>query len=108
LYDTGFIEKYGYGIAMIREECRKHPLVSVEFRTAANKFEVIFKKDVQSVLDEIDRSILKILSTPKRSGEIAKELGISKPSVLSRLKKLEGLRLIRKEGKSPHIRYRTV
>ena len=108
LYDTGFIEKYGYGIMMIREECKKHPLVNVEFKATANKFEVIFKKDVQSVLDEIDKNILKILSTPKRSGEIAKELGISKPTVLSHLKKLEGLRLIRKEGRSPHIRYRTV
>jgi len=108
LYDTGFIEKYGYGIVMIREECKKHPLVNVEFKATANKFEVIFKKDVQSMLDEIDKNILKILSTPKRSGEIAKELGISKPTVLSHLKKLEGLRLIRKEGRSPHIRYRTV
>jgi ATP-dependent DNA helicase RecG len=108
LYDTGFIEKYGCGIVMIREECKKHPLVTVEFKATANKFEVIFKKDVQSILEEIDRNILKILSTPKRSGEIAKELGISKPTVLSHLKKLEGLGLVKKEGISPHIKYRTV
>ena len=108
LYDTGFIEKYGYGIIMIREECKKHPLVTVEFKATPNKFEVIFKKDVQSILEEIDKSILKILSTPKRSSEIAKELGISKPTVLSHLKKLEGLGLVKKEGRSPHIKYRTV
>lgn len=106
LYDAGFIEKYGYGIVMIREECEKHPLVSVEFKATANKFEVIFKKDVGSLLDEIDKNILKILSTPKRSGEIAKELGISKPTVLSHLKKLEGLGLVKKEGMGPQVKYR--
>ena len=108
LYDTGFIEKYGYGIVMIREECKKHPLVTVEFKATANKFEVIFKKDVESILEEIDKNILKILTTPKKSGEIAKELRISKPTVLSRLKKLEGLGLVKKEGKGAHIKYRAV
>ncbi len=106
LYDTGFIEKYGYGIVMIREECKKHPLVSVEFKSTANKFEVIFKKDVESILEEIDKRILKILNTPKKSSEIAKELGISKPTAISHLKKLESLGLIKKEGKGAHIKYR--
>lgn len=108
LYDTGFIEKYGYGIVMIREECKKHPIADVEFKVAADKFEVIFKKDVEHLLDELDRNILKILIMPKKSGEIARELGISKPTVLSHLKKLEGLGLVKKEGKSPHIKYKVV
>jgi len=96
LYDTGFIERYGYGITMIREECKKHPLVNVEFKTTASKFEVIFRKEVERLLDETDRSILKVLSVPRKSGEIATELGLSKPTVLSRLKKLEGLGLVKK------------
>ncbi len=56
----------GYDIVMIREECKKRPLVGVEFKATANKFEVIFKKDVQSVLDEIDKGILKISSVPRK------------------------------------------
>ncbi len=108
LYDTGFIEKYGYGIILIREECKKHPFVNVEFKATANKFEVIFKKDVENMLDETDKNILKILSTPKRSSEIARELGISKPTVLSHLKRLESLGLVKKEGKSPNIKYKAV
>ncbi|WP_245618530.1 ATP-binding protein [Methanogenium cariaci] len=32
LYDTGYIERYGFGIKMIEEEVRKHPFCSVEFR----------------------------------------------------------------------------
>lgn len=106
LYDAGFIEKYGYGIVMIREECEKHPVASVEFKATANKFEVIFGKEVGSLLDEVDKSILKILSTPKKSGELAKELGVSKPTVLSHLKKLEGLGLVKKEGRGPQVKYR--
>jgi ATP-dependent DNA helicase RecG len=81
---------------MIREECKKHPLVNVEFKTTASKFEVIFRKEVERLLDETDRSILKALSVPRKSGEIARELGLSKPTVLSRLKKLEGLGLVKK------------
>lgn len=108
LYDTGFIEKYGYGIVMIREECEKHPLVRVEFKATANKFEVVFRKEVGDILDEMDRSILRILSTPKKSGEIAGELGVSKPTVITRLKKLESLGLVRREGRGPQVRYKTV
>ena len=108
LYDSGFIEKYGYGILMMREECKKHPFVNVEFKTTANKFEVIFRKDVKSLLDEIDRDILRILSSPKRSSEIAKELGISKPTVIAHLKKLEGLGLIEKEGSGPQVKYKAI
>ncbi|WP_203218963.1 ATP-binding protein [Geoglobus acetivorans] len=108
LYDTGFIEKYGYGIVMIREECEKHPMVRVEFKATASKFEVVFRKEAGDILDELDRSILRILSTPKRSGEIAGELGVSKPTVITRLKKLESLGLVRREGRGPQVRYRIV
>ncbi len=108
LYDAGFIEKYGYGIITIRKECEKHPFVNVEFKTAPNKFEVIFKKDMTKLIDETDEKILALLITPKKSSEIAKEIGLSKPTIIERLKRLEKLKLIKKEGKGPRIRYRVV
>ncbi|MDQ1253117.1 MAG: ATP-dependent helicase RecG [Euryarchaeota archaeon] len=44
LYDTGFIERYGYGIQLIKNETENHPLCSVTFKPDPNRFAVIFKK----------------------------------------------------------------
>ncbi len=108
LYDAGYIEKYGYGLRLIREECRKHGLVEVEFRSSANRFEVVFRKKTEEMLDEIDRKILEFLIVPRRSGEIAEYIGLSKPSVLRRLEKLEALGLVRATGKGSHRRYELI
>ncbi|WP_367270969.1 ATP-binding protein [Thermococcus sp.] len=105
LYDSGYIEKYGYGVRMIRSECKKHGLVDVEFRSSANRFEVVFKKASAKMLDEIDRKIIEFLSIPRRSGEIAEYVGLSKPSVLRRLKKLESLGLVMSVGNGSQRRY---
>jgi len=105
LYDAGYIEKYGYGLRLIREECRKHGLVEVEFRSTANRFEVIFKKKTGEFLDDTDRKILEFLSIPRRSGEIAEYVGLSKPSVLKRLEKLEALGLVRAVGRGSQRKY---
>ncbi|WP_297091929.1 RNA-binding domain-containing protein [Thermococcus sp.] len=105
LYDSGYIEKYGYGLRMIKSECERHGLVEVEFRSSANRFEVVFKKTSAKMLDEIDRKIIEFLSIPRRSGEIAEYVGISKPSVLNRLKKLESLGIVRPVGSGSQRRY---
>lgn len=105
LYDTGFIERYGYGIRLIRREVAEYPFCSVEFSTVPNRFSVTFKRTVGSRVDEMDRRILEVIHSPRRSGEIAGEVGLSKPTVLRRLKTLEGLGLVRKEGAGAHVRY---
>jgi DNA-binding MarR family transcriptional regulator len=58
------------------------------------------------MLDGVDENILKVLSTSKKSSEIAKEIGVSKPTVVAHLKKLEGLGLVKKEGGRPQTKYR--
>jgi len=104
-YDVGYIEKYGYGIRMIREECKRHGLVSVDFKSSPNRFEVVFKKRTEELLDNVDRKILQLLVIPRRSGEISEAIGLSKPAVVERLKKLESLGLIRKTGRGAHVKY---
>ena len=104
-YDVGYIEKYGYGIRMIREECKRHGLVSVDFKSPPNRFEVVFKKRTEELLDNVDRKILQLLVIPRRSGEISEAIGLSKPAVVERLKKLESLGLIRKTGRGAHVKY---
>ena len=105
LYDTGFIERYGYGIRLIRHEVAEHPLCSVAFSTAPNRFSVTFRRQTGSLTDETDRRILDAIRIPRRSGEIAGEVGLSRPTVVRRLRTLEGLGLARKEGAGAHVRY---
>ena len=62
LYDMGYVERYGFGIARIREECDAHPLVDVVFRTATLRTEVRFEQTAQTFdLDALDSDILRHL-----------------------------------------------
>ena len=105
LYDAGFIERYGYGIRLIRHEVAEHPFCSVTFSTLPNRFSVIFKKQTDSLIDETDQKILGAIHNPRRSSEIAGEVGLSRPTGVRRVKTLEGLGLVRREGAGAHTRY---
>ncbi|KUG19018.1 hypothetical protein ASZ90_011262 [hydrocarbon metagenome] len=105
LYDSGYIERYGFGIKMIEEEVATHPMCSVEFKAAPSTFTVIFKKVVSSSLDDTDNQILKLIHVPMKSGEIASRLNVSKNTVLRRIEKLEKLGLAEKKGSGPHTYY---
>ena len=105
LYDTGFIERYGFGIRLIYGETEKHPISSVTFDDTPNRFTVVFKKNLSVMMDDVDARILKLVIDPMKSSNIASHIGVSKPTVIRRLKKLEQLKLIRKIGKGAHTRY---
>ncbi len=108
MYDMGYIEKYGYGIRMMQEECEKHPLVKLKFNLRPYITEVIFQKTIkQQILDKLDNEIIKILKEQgeSTSGEIARKLSISKPTAIKHLKKLIGLGLIKEKGRGPARRY---
>jgi ATP-dependent DNA helicase RecG len=64
LYDTGFIERYGYGIQLIKRETENHPLCSVTFKNDSNRFTVIFKKTLSLILDDYDKQILQSAVSP--------------------------------------------
>lgn len=105
LYDTGFIERYGYGIRMVHDEVKKHSRCTIQFHSTTGGFIAIFRKTLPSDLDPKDREILNHLQIHKKSGELALTIGISKPTLLRRLKHLEEMKLIRKEGSGAHTRY---
>jgi len=105
LYDTGYIERYGFGIKMIENEVKNHPLCSVEFRAAPATFSVIFRKDVSSAIDDTDNKILKLLNMPLKSSDLASRLEISKNTVLRRVRKLKNLGLVEKKGSGSHTYY---
>lgn len=106
LYDTGFIERYGFGIRMIQREVERHGHCSVSFSGASNRFSVTFSKKRDALIDTTDREILEAIREPMKSSEIAGVVGLSKPTVVRRLKYLVGLRLAVKEGSGAHVRYR--
>lgn len=105
LYDTGFIERYGFGIRLIYEETEKHPISSVTFNSTPNRFIVEFKKNLSTIMDDVDARILELVIDPMKSSNIASSIGVSKPTVIRRLKKLEQLRLVQKIGEGAHTRY---
>ena len=109
LYDIGYIEKWGTGIYRMKQACREHPLVDLKFNIQPYYTEVIFEKrgDVGDLLDEKDREILDVISTlgRARSSEIAKRVGLSKTSVVARLKKLEKLGLVSRRSRGAKTYY---
>ncbi len=66
---------------------------------------MVFKKNLSTIMDDVDARILKLVIDPMKSSNIASHIGVSKPTVIRRLKKLEQLRLIRKIGEGAHTRY---
>jgi len=106
LYDTGFIERYGYGIKMIRSEVKQYPGLTLNFNIRSHRFELTIKKDLETLLNETDLRILKILIEPMKSSEISKNIGTTKPTTIHHLKKMEQLGLIKKVGTGPQTKYK--
>ncbi len=105
LFDTGYIERFGFGIKMIEEETRTHKYCTVEFKISQGSFTVLFRKNIKAALDEMDHKILKLVQIPAKSGEIAERLDLSKNTILRRINKLEKLGLVEKKGSGPGTRY---
>lgn len=107
MYDTGYIEKYGMGIVLMRKLCRDHPLVDLDFISKGYSFKVVFKLSVDKLgLDDIDEKIISILSkNPSSSTELARKIGLSKQAVVKRLNKLIELGLVNKRGRGWRTKY---
>ncbi len=105
LFDTGFIERYGHGINMIRAEVKKKPWLKLDFDSRPHRFELTFLRNFDILLDHVDMEILKILTEPKKSGEISEVIGLSKPSVLFHIKKMMRFGFIKKVGEGPQTKY---
>ena len=98
----------GGAIAGIREECDAHPLVDVVFRTATLRTEVRFEQAAQTLdPDAVDSDILRYLGGRTRPARALVELlGVSRQAVNKRVRRLETLSLIEREGRGRATRYR--
>jgi len=107
MYDLGYTEKYGSGIIKIKQECQDHPLVNVYFHLKPFMTEIEFKKEKELKMDQTNQKIITYLTgDAKKSSEIAKFIGLSKQTTLTRLQSLLAVGLIRAQGKGPEIRYK--
>jgi len=106
LFDLGYVERYGFGITRIRQECDDHPLVSVSFRSGVIRTEVVFTRTGKD-LDAADQQILgRLGGGPCASGELAAHLGVTRQAINPRLRRLVSLGLVVREGRGPATRYR--
>jgi ATP-dependent DNA helicase RecG len=107
MFDIGYVERYGIGLKRIVDSCKEHPLVDVEFQLSSYRTKVIFKKYIDSKLDDIDSKILTYIFSEEnvKSEDIAAEIGISKRYVTARLRNLSTLGLVIKKGKGKATRY---
>ncbi|MCD6478673.1 MAG: putative DNA binding domain-containing protein [Candidatus Diapherotrites archaeon] len=105
LYSTGYIERYGYGIQKIMDECARHPVARVEFASTAYKVDVIFTKKLPgAVMDEKDRYIVTMVEKNKSLAEISGSLGMSRTAIWKRIKKLEALGILKKVARGKYIK----
>jgi ATP-dependent DNA helicase RecG len=106
MYEIGMIERYGYGIRMMRKEIENLKGFRLDFKVTPNRFEVIIERSVSLNLDQLDTKILGLLNEELRSGDLSKRTGSTKPTIIAHLKKLEQLGLIEKKGAGPQTKYR--
>ncbi len=107
MYDLGYIEKYGSGIKMIREECEKHGMVKVVFEKRPYFTKVTFIKEKKYFLSKTEEKILNILyGNELRSSEISQRAKLSKPTVLKILSGLIKKGFVEKIEKGPFTKYK--
>lgn len=106
LYDFGLVERYGYGITNMQTEVGHHPFCKLTFDIVPSRVDVVFTKVLKKGIDEIDQKIIAILKeNPMGSTNISGFVGLSKVSVVNRLKRLESIGLVKRIGKGPTTVY---
>ena len=105
LYDMGYIERYGQGMIMMREEAKKHDGLELSFDVSSNRFALRLFNDIEVALDRTDHDILSYIGEDVSSSILSDRVGLSIPAVLKRLKRMENMGLIKKTGRGPKTRY---
>jgi predicted HTH transcriptional regulator len=107
MYEKDYIEKFGVGISRVKKICEAHPLVSVRFEVKQYYTSVIFEKTKKFPhFDDLDQKIyLFIKEGANTSSQLVTKLGLSKVSLLKRIKKLKLLGVVKEHGKGRAVYY---
>ncbi len=108
MYGIGYIERYGSGIERMKELCEKRGIkVNYTIQPFQTTLEFVLPKVSTFEIDERDVEILGFVrSGINTSKALAERLGVSKVSVVKRLKELERLGLVRRIGRGRKTRYK--
>lgn len=105
--DLNYLEEYGRGIDLVFSSMRSTGLPRPVFRNAANMFTVTLLGGRFSGLSERQLAVWQIVLNRSRvtAKAIAEQLGASKPTVVTDLRKLVELGLVVSIGSGPSVTY---
>lgn len=105
MYDIGYIERYGFGIVKMKKLCEDHPSCRLDIIKGPDAT-VKLIRDVKEGIDETDRRIISLLTGRwMQSLEISKKIGLTKPAVLHRIKRLMNIGIVKISGRGPRTKY---
>jgi ATP-dependent DNA helicase RecG len=108
LHDVGLIERYGRGIALMREEAGRHKDMALRFNPRPNRFSVEVERLIESLLDEIDRKIIDGFIVPGPLAPLLDSLGLSRPTIVKRINRLIVIGLLTRRGGGRSTVYATI
>jgi len=119
MYDIGFVEKYGTGIYLIKEECKKHGMSEPKYETGPRETAVSFKSPGKAVLlSEIEKDTSELNERMKKGLKYALNEGsisnreyrkineVSNYTANIELSKLTDLGILEQIGKGRSVRYK--
>jgi len=105
--DLNYLEEYGRGIDLVFSNMRRLGLPRPVFRNSANMFAVTLLSKRFSSLTERQLAVWQVVLNRSRlpAKSIAEQVAVSKPTVVSDLKKLVDLGLVVSVGAGPSVVY---
>lgn len=105
-YDTGKVDKYGSGLAKMKQLCVEGGYPAPEFVLSARQTRVIFRfvplrvRELIKGLDETDRRIISEISSRNHvsMGQLSKVIPMSRVSIVSRLNRMIENGIIKRTG----------
>jgi len=103
MFQIGYVERQGGGIDMMRRLSKEYG-IEMKYDIRPYYTRLTFRA-IDELLDELEKRMLSLLNEPMSSSDLAAILGISKPTVLKRLKGLFKKGLVRRTGSGPATKW---
>ena len=105
MFQAGYVERQGRGVDLIRRECGSHPFVTFAYTLRPNQTVIRFERGVKGLSDDQQLILQALASKEMSSSELARAVGKGKGIIIRRVEELMQMRLVKKRGKGPGVRY---
>ncbi|MGC8832252.1 MAG: ATP-binding protein [Thermoproteota archaeon] len=83
MFDIGYIEKYGYGIRMMRDTTKAHPVVKLHLNTDTFRFNTLFPKEKYfSIVEDLQENTEHSKRRPESILKHSQQVGLSKQATI--------------------------